>query len=90
MSVRLPVRQPSGLTPSGRVRPGLLFQVPLSDGSLSLGFVRATNVLFGAMAILLFDDSSDGVTAEEFRMGIDRGRVLAFLLTWPNPIREGA
>lgn len=64
--------------------------MPLSDGSLSLGFVRATNVLFGAMAILLFDDSSDGVTAEGSRVEVEPDRVLAFLLTWPNPVREGA
>jgi hypothetical protein len=64
--------------------------VPLSDGSQSLGFVRATNVLFGGMAILLFDDSSNGVTAEGSRVELEQDRVLTFLLTWPNPIRDGA
>jgi len=89
MSARLPAGQPSSLTPGGRVRPGLMFRVPLSDGSLSLGFVRATHVLFGAMAILLFEDSEDRVTAEGSRVEIEPESVIAFLLTWPNPVRDG-
>ena len=89
MSTRLPARQPFGLTPSGRVRPGLVFRVPLSDGSQSLGFVRATNVLFGAMAVLLCEDRAEEVTGAESRTEIEQGRVLAFLLTWPHPIRDG-
>jgi hypothetical protein len=89
MSTRLPAKQPSGLTRSGRVRPGLMFRVPLSDGSQALGFVRATNVLFGGMAVLLFEDSSDGATDAGSRMEIEQDRVLAFLLTWPDPVRDG-
>jgi len=90
MSARLPAKQPSGHTPSGSVRPGLLFRVPLSNGSQSLGFVRATNVLFGGMAILLFEDNLDGAEDAQSSVEIEPDRVLAFLLTWPNPVREGA
>jgi hypothetical protein len=89
MSAGLPAKQPFGLTPSGRVRPGLVFGVPLSDGSQSLGFVRATNVLFGAMAVLLFEDSLDGAEGAGSRVEIEQDRVLAFLLTGPNPVRDG-
>ena len=89
MSARLPAKQPSGLTPSGRVRPGLVFRVPLSDGSQALGFVRATNVLFGAMAVLLFEVSFDGAEDAGSRVEIEQHGVLAFLLTGPNPVRDG-
>jgi hypothetical protein len=54
-----------------------------------LGFVRATNVLFGAMAVLLFEDSLDGAEDAGSRVEIEQHRVLAFLLTWPIPVREG-
>jgi len=61
-----------------------MFRVPLSDGSQSLGFVRATNALFGSMAILLLDDSFRNAKDAGCRVEIEQDRVLAFLLTWPD------
>ena len=61
-----------------------MFRVSLSDGSPSIGFVRATNVLFGGMAILLFEDSFDDAMDAGSRVEIEQDRVLAFLLTWPD------
>jgi hypothetical protein len=52
--------------------------------------VRATNVLFGAMAVLLFEDSVGGAEDARSSVEIEQNRVLAFLLTSPNPVREGA
>lgn len=73
-----------------KLKHGVAYAIPISDGSLVPAVLRATNVLFGGCALALVDRQlKSKEECGELTLSSDM-EILAFLLTHPTFLKDGS